>query len=871
MNKYISLLVAAVITLSISLLMSSCKDENKVGEMLFEVDSENLSQDFDKVAASVVLPVKTNLQDNDWKAEPSDSWIFVVKQSTSNGESGVKISVAANDTGSKREGTVKLISSVKNIIINITQYSGTDIVIEDDIAVKPSGGQASESQPGQGIENTWDGKFSTDGAAPYHSIWGQSANFPVTLDYYFSAGTEIDYLIYYTRSGNGNFGEVDIYLSEDEGHAKFDKYGSYNFRMKNSPTKVSFDETKKVTGVRFVVKSGLGNFVSCDEMQFFKLNSEKTLDKELVKVFTDVTCSELRSDATEENINALPDYFSRIAKALKDNTYDAYEKEFRIRSYEPYSYVEEWAEKLMTKKYGNLDNPTGISVNEGDELIVLVGDTYGQDVSLQCIWESGSEYKQTNVSGDVYLLSPGVNKLKMKGQGQLFVMYNTDLTSNNAKPIKIHIPLGSGKVTGFFDLKEHQTDEKYKELLSKATHKYFCVRGEKIIFYFHTSKMKEFIPDEILSAIHLWDDIIGWQQELMGIDDVRPSQVNNHIFAISPEGSYMWATDYCIGFVYSYLNNILLKDNVMAAKDNAWGPAHEIGHIHQLAIDWPGSTESSNNLFSNYILYKLGKYCSRGTELCMPKFADNCIRNDQGNITKQTLVSAHCIYNKPWWDFGDGHQGENTELHMRMNWQLWNYYHRCGHKPDFWPTLFKLMRDNRINSSNVGEKQLLFARMASEAAQEDLTEFFEMWGFFVPTDATIEQYGSYKIKITEEMVEQTKAYMKKFPKKAAPFYYLEDRKNGDVGLDSKAPDVGYYSQFEKGKIKPITKQVSAVVTGKNVAITNGDEAVAFEVYLNGKLAFFSTFFEFELPDELVGKNFDLKAVAADGSRVEIKK
>lgn len=61
----------------------------------------------------------------------------------------------------------------------------------------------------------------------------------------------------------------------------------------------------------------------------------------------------------------------------------------------------------------------------------------------------------------------------------------------------------------------------------------------------------------------------------MGIEDVRPSQVNNHIFAISPEGSYMWATDYCIGFVYTYLNNILLKENVMANKDNAWG-AHEI-------------------------------------------------------------------------------------------------------------------------------------------------------------------------------------------------------------------------------------------------------------------------------------------------------
>lgn len=163
----------------------------------------------------------------------------------------------------------------------------------------------------------------------------------------------------------------------------------------------------------------------------------------------------------------------------------------------------------------------------------------------------------------------------------------------------------------------------------------------------------------------------------------------------------------------------------MSAKDNAWGPAHEIGHIHQLAIDWPSSTESSNNLFSNFILYKLGKYCSRGTELNLPKAADNRTTNSEGNITGMTLSEAHCVLNRPWCNFGSNYQGENTELHMRMNWQLWNYYHRCGHKTDFWQRLFKLMRENRTSSNNPGVKQLLFARMASEAAQEDLTEFLK--------------------------------------------------------------------------------------------------------------------------------------------------
>lgn len=232
------------------------------------------------------------------------------------------------------------------------------------------------------------------------------------------------------------------------------------------------------------------------------------------------------------------------------------------------------------------------------------------------------------------------------------------------------------------------------------------------------------MKDEILSAIDLWDNIVGWEQELMGIGNVRPNLVNNHIFAISPEGSYMWASDYRIAFVYTYLNNILLYDNVMRAKDNAWGPAHEIGHIHQLAIDWPSSTESSNNLFSNYVLYKLGKYCSRGTELNLPK--------------------------------------------------------------------------------------------------------------------------------------------------AKPFYYLEDRKQGDTGLDTTPPDVGYYTQFQN--IRPITKDIRGRINGRQATITNGDEAVAFELRernASGKLLYFSTFFSFEIPSSVSLANAKLYAVQADGNRIEL--
>ena len=53
----------------------------------------------------------------------------------------------------------------------------------------------------------------------------------------------------------------------------------------------------------------------------------------------------------------------------------------------------------------------------------------------------------------------------------------------------------------------------------------------------------------------------------MGIEDVYPKQMNNHIFAISPEGGYMWASEGRIGFVYTALGDILRKSYLMASRN----------------------------------------------------------------------------------------------------------------------------------------------------------------------------------------------------------------------------------------------------------------------------------------------------------------
>ena len=846
----------SLICLFISLCLYGCKDnaEESITE-IFEIATEDLIQNFSKDAANVSISITTNLNVDNWEAKVTDKWLRATQF-----KNRLKISVDANIGSNRRTANVKVSSATKHYTITVTQYSASDIVIEEDIQVKPYAGKASEEEtdPDRSIEHSFDDKFIADGGVPYHSKWGQSADFPVILEYYFEGNTDIDYFIYHTNSGNGTFGKFDVYTQTKE-NTEYVHQGSYDFNMRNSPSIASLKTPVKATKVKFEVHSGKNGYVSCDEMQFFKKNKKNTLEEQLLTVFTDITCSEIKPDVTQEQIEALPEFFIQTASALKDDSYNKWEKEFRIREYCPYSSADEWADKLMTRKYGDLDNPTGIYVNEGDEVVVLVGNTHGQSISIQNIGEETSKgYAQTSVNGDIYPLKEGVNKLTAKQTGMLFVMYNTNIQNPDAQPIKIHIPLGGGKVCGFFSLKEHQTNEKYKELIDKADYKYFCVIGNAIILYFHHKQLKAAVPYDILSSIELWDNMIQWQQELMGIEDVHPKQMNNHIFAISPEGGYMWASEGRIGFVYTVLGDILRKSYLMASR-NSWGPAHEIGHVHQGAINWASTTESSNNLFSNYTIYKFGQNCSRGTELAVPEYA--------ANVKKATLVFRRCVENKAWCDFGTDYQGEDPEMHARMNWQLWNYYHRCGYNPQFFPTLFKLMRENRVSTQDPGENQMMYARMACRAANENLTDFFERWGFFVPISMKVNQYGTYNYIVTDAMIKETKEFMKQFPAPKHAFYYLEDRKKGDPGLDTTPPDVGYFTQFAEDM--KITKQITYTISGHQVNVQNGEQAVAFEIKENDNLKYFGTSFQFEIPNTISPDRVKLYAVQADGVRIEM--
>lgn len=94
----------------------------------------------------------------------------------------------------------------------IGEYEAVDLdEIKDDLPITITSATASSAQPGEGIERSFDG----DKTTLYHSNYDNTTEgyFPITLEYHFDAGSDMDYLVYYPRSDggtNGNFKEVDI-------------------------------------------------------------------------------------------------------------------------------------------------------------------------------------------------------------------------------------------------------------------------------------------------------------------------------------------------------------------------------------------------------------------------------------------------------------------------------------------------------------------------------------------------------------------------------------------------------------------------------------------------------------------------------------
>ena len=541
--------------------------------------------------------------------------------------------------------------------------------------------------------------------------------------------------------------------------------------------------------------------------------------------FEDVACTQLKpayQAMTDEELTkafteaGMPDFMINIAIKVKDGQWAKYEQDFRIHSYKAYSDANYWNNKMKSTGGSYMGNPTGIyAKNDGDEIYVFVDSDIPSDATL---YFAGCVENQLIYSAKTgQKLVKGLNIIDGTKDALYYILYTADTESmkktlDQWPEIKIHVE--GGVVNGYYDV-TRRSDADYKAILKAATHNRFTVKGGQSLFNFKTASYRSVFPSTIDKSILWFDSVAVWQKELMGFcesvatgkragapfyltggDAIFPIYYNNPNFAIEGEeedDGYANSTDYRTS--YNGLNCIknCMNANNPEMDDNC--AAHECGHNNQGAINLEGGTEVSNSLFTFLTILHDGLNTPTGAPL--------------------STVMEDFAHHVPYY-FRSGNNA------YRMYWQLYLYYHMAQKDTSFYPRLFKALREDPLklyNSSNNRNGGLKFVRKVCEVAQEDLTDFFTIWGFFEPIKATtIEDYGRHNIAVTQSDINSTKAAIAKYPKKNREIIFIDERveylpttnflasKAGEKrrGSDQvgQCGDVGQFSSYLPGASKP---------------------------------------------------------------------
>lgn len=642
------------------------------------------------------------------------------------------ITIRDKDGGSGYDATVSVIQE------GFSDYSSQGAPdIAEDIKVPVASAEASSFQSGENIDKSCDGNYST----LYHSAYNNSAPgyFPITLTYRFAESTRVDYLVYHPRTTanpNGNFKETEILYKLKDGD--WTTCTTRDFGGSGSPSKVEFSPAlEDVEGIRFIVRSGAGDgqgFAACAEMEFYARNPD-TFDP--LTLFRDKACSALKPGVTDEEIAACKStFFKNIAMYMKAGKYPV---ESRIADYKPYPHPSMQATQNKTSPYSLLDNVTGIHVETGRELVVLVDGLGDKTASImvQNLDKPGGD----GFWGDSYPISDGTNKIKVTNKGLVYLLYHP-ADWESAPTIKVHFP--TGEVNGYFDISKHDASD-WKPLLDAAKAKYFDVLGEYAHLTFPTARFRASTEDGA-KLIGYFDDIVRSEQELMGLFKYGKA-FRNRMHFIVIYTSYMYATSYYTAYNDGTLGELCNPEALSTG--SIWGPAHEVGHCNQTrpGLRWLGTTEVTNNIMSEYVQTTVFGQPSR---LQVENMGDG-IPNRYAKAWRDILVGS-----APHSSFG-----ADSDVFCKLVpfWQLQLYFgevlgktpDRQGDKGGFYPDVYEYVRTHD-DLSTPGEQQTEFVYIASKAAGMNLLDFFTKWGFLTPVDVQLDDYGSGRMTVTQERI-----------------------------------------------------------------------------------------------------------------------
>ncbi len=579
---------------------------------------------------------------------------------------------------------------------------------------------------------------------------------------------------------NSNGGSVGLHTANSQG---------YNVVNWNTSAEASVWAFQEVELSEEDIEAARGSQKEYDEL----VKNLATYQSHLDNLFEDKACTTLKATIqalSDEQMAQNADYaalnaaMQQMVMKVKNNTWQQftntktgysadYEKFFRVTDYQIYSNCDEMGNSqnfTMSNAFGRLSNPTGIVADPGDIVYIYVNDDVNSDCTLKLEAVSTEGVAGNHPTGTQTALKKGLNVYTSTQQVLLYIFYQLNNTKKylaDYPTMKIHIE--GGQLNGYWDATRGMTDADWALLqqdLLKAP--FLNLKTKHLVFQMDAELVKQSEPKEMEGLMRIWEAIPTNEDRYMGVEDFE-GRYNNIWNVFSGASSYMHSTTRGTWYTESTLSTVMNYAN-MRKPGSIWGPSHEIGHNHQGSINVCGTTESSNNLFSNINRFEQGIQTSR--RQLPPDVFDA--------LAKGT----------PW-------VGRNIWNTTSMFFQLYLYFHAMHHDDQFLPNLFRAMRKNPLTKTSGWDSTTQFedggemktgahitygkydylhlAKTICDVAQADLSEFFEAYGMFVPVDKFhVGDYANYLVTTTQNDINDAKAYMQKYPKKLGNIMFIDD-------------------------------------------------------------------------------------------------
>ena len=753
-------------------------DNSNIKKQVLMIGRESLTLDYSDFT-TVAVAANCN-----YTATPNDAWLTTRRMDNGN----TAIFAQSNYNMASRQGSITFKSEDGTVVRKLTvTQTGFDA---SDRSIPIASGTASNYQSGEGIERSFDGDYAT----LYHSNYSSQNQFPITLTYTLKEVSHVDYAVYTPRQDgnvNGNFQEVTV--SYQVGN-KWTTLATLNFEGSSAASRIPFGDNgvDDVKAVRFVVKSGTNGFASCSEMEFYTKNN--FMEDLLHTYFTDNLCTQLREGVTAQEIEQIPVAEIRnMAKAMLAGTYST---EFRIGEFTAFRPLTDLQGELKNSYlYNNHENPTGITFDENESVIVMVEGIGEQSVALQV-----RNFGPTVFASSTYALQNGINVIKVSNKGNGYINYYTT-SWKTAPKVKMHFL--NAKEQGYFSPKyKGHTNDDWKRLLANAKGDCLDMHGEFTDCVFPVSSFKANCPNDGEWLMAIYDSIISVERDIMGIFKYKHEFPNRQcaITVATSGGLYHASNDgFCVP-----VN--ALRDPTSRTHYDIWGAAHEYGHQNQTqGLRWIGLTEVTNNIMSAYVEHKLRTdgYHRLENESNGFRYYDFF----EYNVMKggQFVPHAH----------------NDVFCTLVPFWQLLIYTRIAGIQPDAYPELYETLRNqSALSSMSDGQHQVNFMKQWCHITKTNFLPYFKQVGMFKTVDESISDYSTRQLTITQAMLDNLEKEINaaNYPEPPAAFCYL---------------DVNNYPAFrDKAALVANTVGKGCSVSGNTVRIQHKQwkNVVGFETY-----------------------------------------